>query len=118
MSGTASVFINSLSVAGYETDGTHSSAGIVYEPRSGWYDESETYRISGASGEVRADAETRVVRSANVSWKVTEPAGTYAEYVLVRLTSDDPRAHKITFELNPNDTDLERPTWVGETDSE
>lgn len=118
VSGTASVFVNSLSVAGYAKDGTNSSTGTVYEPQSGWYDASKAYRISGASGEVQTDTGTRVVQSANVSWKVTEPAGTYAEYVLSGLTSDDPTTHKITFEFNPNGTNIERPTWVGKTDSE
>lgn len=118
VSGTASVFVNSLSVAGYEKGGPESSAGIVYKPQSGWYDGSKTYHISGASGEVHTDAETRVIQSANVSWKVTEPAGTYAEYVLAKLTSDDPTIYTITFEFNPNGTDIERPPWVGKTDSE
>lgn len=123
ITGMASRFVRSLSIAGYETDETDESGGTIYEPRAGWYEKGETalitraYRITGASGEIRVDAETHAVKSANVSWDVTTPAGTYAEYVLARLTSDDPTTHRITFERNPDD-DLDRPPWVDETDSE
>jgi hypothetical protein len=117
VSGTASVFVNSLSVVGYEAEGADSSAETVYEPQSGWYDGRETYRITNASGTVRTDADTHVVESANVSWEETAPAGTYARYVLVRLLSDEPTAYRITFEFDSGDSDLERPTWVGETNS-
>lgn len=117
VSGTASVFIRSLSVAGYETHGADASSATVYKPQSGWYGESEPYRISKASGTLRADPDTHAVKSANVSWAVTEPAGTYAEYVLLRLTSEHPTAHEITFEFNSNNTRLERPNWVGDIDS-
>ena len=116
--GTASVFVNSLFVAGYEAEGTDPSAVTVYEPQSGWYDGRETYRITGASGAVHVDADTHELISANVSWEVTVPAGTYARYVLVRLTSDEPTTFRIEFEFDPDDQDLERPTWVAEPDSE
>lgn len=115
VSGTATVFLRSLSVAAYETDGSGSSAATVYEPRSGWYEGTESYRLTGAAGEVRVDAETGAVRSADVSWDRTTPAGTYAEYVLARATSDDPTTYRVTFELDPGDADLERPPWVDET---
>lgn len=118
VSGTASVFVNSLFVAGYESNGPSSSAATVYEPRSGWYDGRETYRITGTSGTVRVNADTHAVRSANVSWGVTTPAGSYAEYALARVTSDDPTTRKITFEFNSDDDDLERPSWVTEIESE
>lgn len=112
VSGTASVFVNSLSVVGYEAGGADSSAGTVYEPESGWYEGTETYRITGASGNVRADADTHAVRSANVSWELTAPVETFAKYVLVRSLSDEPTTYRITFEFDPGDSDLERPTWV------
>ncbi|UWG47836.1 Uncharacterized protein HSRCO_1555 [Halanaeroarchaeum sp. HSR-CO] len=117
VSGTASVFVNSLYVANYGRAGSNSSGVTVYEPRSGWYEERSTYRITEASGGVYANADTHVVRSANVSWEVTDPAGTYPEFMLSRLFSDDPTTYRITFEFNPNDTPLERPAWVGQTDS-
>jgi hypothetical protein len=117
VSGTASVFINSLSVTGYEAEGVDSSEETVYEPRPGWYDGTETYRITDVSGDVYTDADTHVVKSANVSWDMTTPAGTFAEYVLVRSLSDEPTTYRITFEFDAGDSDLERPTWVGEADS-
>lgn len=117
VSGTASVFVNSLSVAGYEAERADSSEETVYEPRSGWYDGRETYRITGASGAVRADTDTHVVKSANVSWDTTTSAGTYAEYALVRAVSDEPTTYRITFEFDSGGSDLERPPWVGETNS-
>ena len=117
VAGTASVIVNSLFVAGYEATGTGSPAGTVYEPRSGWYDGRKPYRITGTSGEVRTGTDGRTVTSANVSWDVTAPAGTYAKYRLVRLTSDEPTTVRITFELDPDGETLERPAWVGEGDS-
>ena len=116
VSGTASVFVNSLMVPKYGKARSNSSAVTVYKPRSGWYDERSTYRITGASGSVYANTDTHVVQSANVSWEVTDPAGTYAEYILTRVFSDDPTTHSIEFEFNPNETALNRPSWVGETD--
>lgn len=118
VSGTVSVFVNSLFVVGYEKEGSDSSAVTVYEPQSGWYDGKRTYRITGASGDVSADAETYAVHSANVSWEETEPAGTFAEYELARLTTDDPTSHSITIEFDPGDTKLDRPPWVSDIDSE
>ncbi|MFC6864386.1 hypothetical protein ACFQGE_13070 [Halomicroarcula sp. GCM10025817] len=116
VSGTASVFVNSLFLAGYEAKGRDPSAVTVYEPRPGWYDGRETYRITRASGTVRADTDTHVVKSANVTWDVTAPAGTYAEYALVTLLTDEPTTYRITFEFEATDSDLERPTWVVETE--
>ena len=117
VSGTASVFVNTLFLAGYEAEGSDSSEVRVYEPQPGWYDGRETYRLTNAAGEVHADADTHVVRSANVSWDVTAPAGTYAEYALVRFASDEPMTYRITFEFDSDDTKLERPVWVNGTNS-
>ena len=117
VSGTASVFVNSLFLAGYEAIGVDSSGVAIYEPQSGWYEGRDAYRLTDASGDVQANANTHVVKSANVSWDVTTPAGTYAEYALVRSLSDEPTTYRITFEFNSDDTDLEQPTWVDEADS-
>lgn len=117
VSGTASVFVNSLSVVGYEAEGADSAEGTVYEPQSGWYDGRETYRVTDTSGDVRADADTHVVKSANVSWKVTAPAETYAKYVLIRSFSDEPTTYRITFEFDSGDSDLDRPPWVVDANS-
>ncbi|WP_435361542.1 hypothetical protein [Haloarchaeobius sp. DFWS5] len=114
VSGTASVVLNSLSIAGYEHDESDSSPVTVYEPQAGWYDERKSYRITDASGAVRANSETGAVNSANVSWALTTPAGTYAEYALVTLTDDDPTTHRFSFELDTDDADLEEPPWVSD----
>jgi hypothetical protein len=114
VSGTASVFVNSLYATGYEIDGVDSTGDTIYEPRPGWYDDREPYRITNTSGEVYADAETHVVDSVNVSWERTAPAGSYAEYLLVRLLSDEPTAYRITLEVEPGSSELERPPWASE----
>jgi len=112
VSGTASVFVDSLSMVRYEANGSVSSGETVYEPRSGWYDGRETYRVTDASGDVRVDADTNVVKSADVTWDVTAPAGTYAKYVLVRSLSDEPTTYEITVEFDSDDPSLERPRWA------
>jgi len=117
VSGAASVIVNSLSVARYESESADSSTDTIYKPQSGWYDEAETYRLTDASGDIRADADTHVVKSANVSWDMTRPAGTYAEYVLARSLGEEPNTFRTTYEFDSGDTDLEQPTWVDEADS-
>jgi hypothetical protein len=47
-----------------------------------------------------------------VSWAVTSPAGSYAEYVLASVVGDEPTTRRITYELDRDDHDLERPSWV------
>lgn len=112
VTGTAMVFVNSLELVAYEpVDG--STEATVYEPKAGWYDGARDYRITSASGDVRVDAETSAVESADVSWELTV-AGTYAEYALVRLTSDEPATHHISFEFDADDTELAEPAWVDE----
>lgn len=118
VSGTASVFVRNLYAATYRKTASDSSAVSVYEPQAGWYDGGVRYRITDAAGTVRTDAETHAVRSANVSWEVTRPSGSYAAYLLARLTSEQPRTHRTTFEFTPGDPDLQRPAWVRTIESE
>ncbi len=115
VSGTAAVFVNSLSTAGYERTGTNSPNVTTYEPRSGWYEGQRPYRITSAIGTVQANPETMTVRAANVSWDQTVPAGSFAEYTLVTVASDAPTKRTITFEYTRGETELEQPTWVGDT---
>jgi hypothetical protein len=112
LSGTASVFVRSLYVAGYERADGGADGTAVYEPKNDWYEGTQPYRIVGASGTVSADADTAAVESASVSWAVTDPAGTYIEYALVRLTSPDPRSYEMTYEFDPGSAELDRPAWV------
>jgi hypothetical protein len=111
IAGSASVVVRSLHVVSYE----RRANGPVYEPQNGWYDGRETYRITAASGTVRTDATSTAVESATVTWAVTDPAGTYAEYALVRLTGDDPRTYEISYEFDAGASDVDRPAWVNET---
>ena len=114
VSGTASVVVRSLYVTGYERKADQSREVNVYGPRDGWYEGTEPYRITAATGEVRTAADTTAVRSAAVTWNQTRPAGTYAEFGLVRLTSDAPKTYDLSFEFDPGETTVNRPAWVTE----
>jgi hypothetical protein len=116
--GSASVIVRSLHVTRYERADGESAETTVYEPRNGWYEGTQPYRITDASGTVRTDADTAAVESASVSWAVTDPAGSYAEYALARLTGPDPRVYEISYEFAPGDVNLDRPAWVDEARSE
>ncbi|WP_276257858.1 hypothetical protein [Haloglomus litoreum] len=112
VSGTASVFVNNLWVAGYEATGTDSGV-TTYRPRPGWYESGATYRLTDVSGTVRADAESAAVTRANVSWQLTR-GGTYAQYVLSSLVGDGPTASRTTFSFDGTAPDLERPGWASD----
>lgn len=112
ISGSASVFVRSLYVVGYERVDADATDTAVYEPQDGWYDGTEPYRVTDATGTVSTKSETSKVESASVSWEVTVPAGNYAEYVLVRLAGSAPRDYEIAYELEDGDTDIDRPGWV------
>jgi hypothetical protein len=64
-----------------------------------------------ATGRIVVDGEAKLA----FDGVVTAPAESYAEYVLVRLTSDDPTIRRITFEFDPGGA-LDRPPWVSSTD--
>lgn len=118
VSGAASVVVRSLYVPAYGLREEEDGGVAVYEPRDGWYDGSDPYRITGASGTVRVDADTNAVRSARVAWDATSAAGTYAEYVLARVTGDDPTTYELSFEFDAGDATVDRPTWVEERGSD
>lgn len=111
VSGTASVFVNGLGIVGYERAGSDGAGLRTFEPKSGWYEGSRPYRITGATGAVDVNDEM-TVRSANVSWDLTEPAGSLAEYVLVTVASDATTTQRVEFDYTPGATPIERPTWV------
>lgn len=116
--GSASVFVRSLYVVGYERVDADATDTTVYEPQGGWYEGTGQYRVTDATGTVSTGADTSTVESASVSWKVTDPAGSYAEYVLVRLTGPDPRRYEIAYEFESGDTELDRPAWVDDARDE
>lgn len=115
VAGTATVIVRSLDVAGYEPKRANTGPAAVYEPQSGWYGASDPYRLTAAAGTVRVAPGTRAVVSANVTWDLTVPAGSYAEYLLGTLTTDDPRRYVITFQFDPAHHEIEPPGWVNET---
>lgn len=112
ISGAASVVARSLAAVEYRRTGSASSQTAVYEPRSGWYEGMDGYRVTAATGEARTRAGTMALVSATVSWEVTAPAGTYAAYALTRLTSDDPRTYEIALDADAGAPELDPPAWV------
>ena len=112
INGTASVVVRSLYATGYEREADDSQGATVYKPKNGWYEGTEPYRVTGATGEVRTAPDTTAVRSATVTWEQTVPAGTYAESALVRLTSDAPRTYDLSFEFESGQATVNRPAWV------
>jgi hypothetical protein len=112
VSGTASVVVRSLYATGYEQEADDSQGATVYKPKNGWYEGTEPYRVTGATGKVRTAPDTTAVRSATVTWEQTVPAGTYAESALVRLTSDAPRTYDLSFEFESGQATVNRPAWV------
>jgi len=116
VSGVASVFVRNLFVVAYER--TDSSNGTLYRPQPGWYSGTEPYRVVTATGQVRADAETNAVMSANITLAVQESVRTYAEYAFARLTGASPETQRVTVEFDTDDHTLHRPAWVEEAMAE
>jgi hypothetical protein len=117
VSGTASVFVNNLWVAAYESTGTDSSGVTTYEPRPGWYEGRVVYRLTDVSGTVRADAETGAVTATNVSWTVTR-GETYAHCALSRVLDAGSTASRTTFSFDATAPYLERPAWATEEETD
>lgn len=114
LSGAASLAVNSLQLTSYKrVDDLDGSDEITaYQPQNGWFDESRAYRITDASGQVRADSQTGGVESADVSWGLTEPADTYAHTRLARLFGDQPQRYDIDYEYETEVSNVSKPTWV------
>ncbi len=115
--GSASFFVNSLYSTEYER--AEKRDGVrVYEPQSGWREGRNLYRISDTSGEVRVDAETGTLLSADVSVSLTD-AGSYAEYLAVRVLADDEvETMETEYEFNGGDADPEPPDWFDDVRAE
>lgn len=86
----------------------------VYEPQNGWYNGSNEYRITGATGRVHVDNETQAVRSATVSFAYT-PASNYAEYLETRLTTNRTRQIRITYDVADAVEPVDPPSWLPNT---
>ena len=116
LGGPASVVISSLHVTSYRTATENDTANLrVYEPRNGWYDGTEPYRITAATGTIRTGADPYAVESATVRWTITTPAGSYAAYALGRLVGTDPRTHTISYEFDDETPALTHPAWANDT---
>ena len=114
LTGPAAVVVRTLHTASYGTEKRNSSAAMVHTPRNGWYDGTQPYRVTEASGEVRTGAGSSAVESARVTWGITTPAGSYAEYALARLLGTGPRTHAVSYELDEGTPELDRPAWADE----
>lgn len=110
--GAAKVIVRSLQAVAYHPPDVTDAGLERYRPRAGWYRAGEPYRVTDASGTVEVDPETNVVLSADVTWHVTSPAGSYLEYLLVLLTTDDPTTQQITMTFDREADHPERPSWV------
>ena len=114
-SNPAAVVARSLHVVGYESTNHELAAHVVYEPQGGWYGDSKGYRITNTTGKIHVNGETDTVEAASVSWDVTDPADSYAQYVTTRLTSTDPSTHEVSLELQAEEPEVNQPTWMPET---
>jgi len=94
---------------------TTDSAGNthVYEPQTGWYSHSERlpeFRVTDASGQVRVEAGTTSVESADVSVQYTV-ASSYLEYY---WDPGETWSVETTIEVEDPPTSIEEPEWVEE----
>lgn len=119
LSGSASVFVNSLQFTAYERvdDPDGRDGPSAFEPQNGWFNEASAYRITNASGQVRVDNTTGAVQSATVSWGLTQPADTYAHTRLARLFGDQPQHYEVDYQLETEVSNVSKPAWVPEATS-
>lgn len=110
--GGASVVANSMRLVAYDRVQKSGEEGLrVLEPQNGWYDGRESYRVTGASGEVVVDPETGVLHSADVEWDLTTGTDTYLHYLLRRQGTI---TQEVSYEYRTGDVSIERPGWVEE----
>lgn len=110
--GTASVFVRSLHVVGYDLKSQGTPGVSVYEPQNGWYEGTRPYRITASSGELSVKAGAKTVRSATVTWDQTVPAGSFVQYLTSTLTGDDPETHRVRYTFEEASQSVQRPSWV------
>lgn len=109
------VVVQSFQLVAYKQADDSTGRTVDFTPQTGWYGGSEGYRVTNATGNVQVDAETYEIESASVSWDVTAPAGSYAEYVLHSLGSHASTTHEIVFDVREDNPELSQPTWVANT---
>ncbi|WP_152415843.1 hypothetical protein [Halovivax asiaticus] len=107
------IVLSGLDRMSYDRTG-ESESQTVYEPKNGWYDALQEYRVTGASGEVHVDTDTERVSSADVSWTETRPADPYLRYALARLAGgDESVSFSLDYDLAVDAVTLDEPEWAG-----
>ncbi len=77
----ASVVLNQLTLAQYETVEVVDDDREIREPLGGWYATDTSYRLTSLSGSVEVDPETNIVYDASIEWTLTYPTDSYLHYL-------------------------------------
>ncbi|MGM0592056.1 MAG: hypothetical protein ACQETI_10600 [Halobacteriota archaeon] len=109
LAGSVSVVTTQLRLAQYDPVEASDSAVRRLRPRSGWYAGSESYRLTDADGEVRANAETDALHSAAVRWDLTRGTETYLHYL---LNSGTTVTQSVSYQYDPRPVAIEAPDWT------
>ena len=108
---TAPVIVGSVRNTEYERV-QESDEEYVYEPKNGWFDGQDGYRITDSTGQVRVDPDSYTATAAEVSFTVTPGAGTYAEYLYTTWATDDTFTREVSYEYTSENVTVEPPEWV------
>lgn len=103
---------------GSSDEETGDSGTVVYEPRADWYETTDVYRVTDASGTVVVDESLGGVTSADVAWTSTEPADTYAHYAYATIVEGDRESHEFSFEFDAGNESVREPDWVDDVREE
>ena len=101
----ATVVTTELRLAAYEPIDASATAAAdrrVLAPQSGWYDGSESYRLTETAGEVRIDDSSDAIVAADVRWDETPGTRSYLHYLANR---DATITKEISFKHRPAVTD-------------
>lgn len=106
--GAASVITMQLRIVAYERT-KKTGETTMFRPRTGWYGPGDGYRVTEADGSVVTGPAGESVTDAAVSWRVIEPAPTYAHYLLYRSDAFD---QSVRLENRQDPEPIEEPDWV------
>lgn len=117
------LYLGMLSVTAYDRvdrdgDAARTDDATVYEPRDGWYERADVYRVTDASGTVVVDESRDGVTSADVAWTTTGPADTYAHYLFARIVEGDRESVELTYEFDAGTDSVQEPDWVADVREE
>ncbi|MFP9193399.1 hypothetical protein ACLI4Q_17400 [Natrialbaceae archaeon A-CW1-1] len=108
-----SLFVRSLYITQYEQV-DESIEQAVYEPRNGWFEGAEGYRVTDSTGHITVDPDSYAIESADVSFNVVSTADSYAKYLLTTTFSDEPTSQEITYTVDTENVEIEILDWVEE----